>query len=190
MDALPALGFVRPHNIRMEQPCVRARRNDVEQLPILDYWQYAVVQQRSGRIGDDRDIVVGANNRPADPFDDFEAPISPGCTCMKDVLNTCGTMFCWPICCPTRSNRRAPIPGVRRSAGWASEGMRLGPLHWEIVDDQSLVGHCGDRAVVLHSILLPAGSVRCPWCGVEEIRPKLSELNGSIRTQLQRLPIR
>ena len=50
---------------------------------------------------------------------------------------------------------RTQIEARREAERWAEE-MRLGPLHWEIVDDQSIVGHCGDRAVVLRSILLPA----------------------------------
>ena len=45
---------------------------------------------------------------------------------------------------------------ARREAERWAEDMRLSPLRWEIVDDQSIVGHCGDRAVVLRSILLPA----------------------------------
>jgi hypothetical protein len=43
----------------------------------------------------------------------------------------------------------------REAERWAEE-LHLGPLRWEMVDDQSVVGHCGDRAVVLRSILLPA----------------------------------
>ena len=50
---------------------------------------------------------------------------------------------------------RTQIEARREAERWA-EDMRLGPLRWEIVDDQSLVGHCGDRAIVLRSILLPA----------------------------------
>jgi hypothetical protein len=50
---------------------------------------------------------------------------------------------------------RTQIEARREAERWAEE-MCLGPLRWEIVDDQSLVGHCGDRAVVLRSILLPA----------------------------------
>ena len=50
---------------------------------------------------------------------------------------------------------RTQIEARREAERWA-EDMRLGPLRWELVDDQSLVGHCGDRAVVLRSILLPA----------------------------------
>jgi len=42
----------------------------------------------------------------------------------------------------------------REAKRWAEE-MRLGPLRWDIVDKQPVVGHCGDRAVVLRSILLP-----------------------------------
>ena len=49
---------------------------------------------------------------------------------------------------------RTQIEARREAERWA-EDMRLGPLRWETVDDQSLVGHCGDRAVVLRSILLP-----------------------------------
>jgi hypothetical protein len=49
---------------------------------------------------------------------------------------------------------RTQIEARREAERWA-EDMRLGPLRWELVDDQSLVGHCGDRAVVLRSILLP-----------------------------------
>src|SRR5262245_56811175 len=43
---------------------------------------------------------------------------------------------------------RTQIEARREAERWA-EDMRLGPLRWEIVDDQSLVGHCGDRVVVL-----------------------------------------
>jgi len=50
---------------------------------------------------------------------------------------------------------RMQIEARREAERWA-EDMRLGTLRWEIVDDQSIVGHCGDRAVVLRSILLPA----------------------------------
>jgi len=50
---------------------------------------------------------------------------------------------------------RTQIEARREAERWA-EDMRLGTLRWEIVDDQSIVGHCGDRAVVLRSILLPA----------------------------------
>jgi hypothetical protein len=50
---------------------------------------------------------------------------------------------------------RTQIEARREAERWA-EDLRLGPLRWEIVDDQSLVGHCGDRAVVVRSILLPA----------------------------------
>ena len=42
----------------------------------------------------------------------------------------------------------------REAERWAEE-MRLGPLQWEIGNEQSVVGHCGDGAVVLCSILLP-----------------------------------
>jgi hypothetical protein len=47
------------------------------------------------------------------------------------------------------------IEARREAERWA-EDMHLGPLRREIVDDQSLVGRCGDRAVVLRGILLPA----------------------------------
>jgi hypothetical protein len=50
---------------------------------------------------------------------------------------------------------RTQIEARREAERWA-EDMRLGPLRWEIVDDQSLVGRCDDRAVVLRGILLPA----------------------------------
>ena len=50
---------------------------------------------------------------------------------------------------------RTQIEARREAERWA-EDMHLGPLRWEIVDDQSLVGRCGDRAVVLRGILLPA----------------------------------
>ena len=50
---------------------------------------------------------------------------------------------------------RTQIEARKETERWVEE-MRLGPLRWEMVDDQSLVGHCGDRAVVLRSILLPA----------------------------------
>ena len=55
----------------------------------------------------------------------------------------------------SRRLHRTQIEARREAERWAEE-MSLGPLRWEIVDDQSLVGHCGDRAVVLRSILLPA----------------------------------
>ena len=42
----------------------------------------------------------------------------------------------------------------REAERWAEE-MRLGPLQWEPADEQSVVGHCGDGAVVLRSMLLP-----------------------------------
>ena len=45
---------------------------------------------------------------------------------------------------------------ARREAERRAEDLHLGPLRREIVDDQSLVGRCGDRAVVLRGILLPA----------------------------------
>jgi hypothetical protein len=50
---------------------------------------------------------------------------------------------------------RTQIEARREAERWVDE-MRLGWLRWQIVDDQSVVGHCGDRAVVLRSILLPA----------------------------------
>jgi hypothetical protein len=49
---------------------------------------------------------------------------------------------------------RTQIDARREAERWA-EDMRLGPLRWEIVDDQSLVGHCGDRAVVLPASYYP-----------------------------------
>jgi hypothetical protein len=49
---------------------------------------------------------------------------------------------------------RTQIEARKEAERWAEE-MRLGPLRWEIIDDQSVVGHCGDRAFVLRSILLP-----------------------------------
>jgi hypothetical protein len=50
---------------------------------------------------------------------------------------------------------RTQMEARREAEHWAEE-MRLGRVSWETVDDKSLVGHFGDRAVVLHSMLLPA----------------------------------
>ena len=50
---------------------------------------------------------------------------------------------------------RTLIEARTEAEGWARE-MRLAPFDWEVVDDQSMIGHAGDRAVVLRSVRLPA----------------------------------
>ena len=56
---------------------------------------------------------------------------------------------------------RTQIEARREAERWA-EDMHLGPLRWEIVDDQSLVGHCGERAVVLPASYYPPNLFAAP----------------------------
>jgi hypothetical protein len=62
----------------------------------------------------------------------------------------------------SRRLHRTQMEARQEAERWTEE-MCLGSVSWEIVDDKSLVGHCGERAVVLHSMLLrpnPLGAFR------------------------------
>jgi hypothetical protein len=39
---------------------------------------------------------------------------------------------------------------------WAAE-MKFGPIHWEVVDDEVVIGRNHDHIAVLRSVLLPQG---------------------------------